>query len=254
MKKRHPIAATLLTTAALLGLGALPAVANNPPTLDSTLDNYANDVLLQGAPSNDQFELEVDPYPGENDGSYYVGLTTGVLHDLTANTYSDAFQMFCVDFNHDISGLPVYYNINIESILGPGEPDPNPPGLGLSLTTLQTQALLGADFNGTLPNDSDVQHDIWNLSYTGNGPLPFTPPTANMTTLLDNATNALATSNFSNAYLFDIVDADGQAFMPIVPGGFNNSSQPPVPEPGTLAMLGLGLIGLGSLKLRRSPR
>jgi hypothetical protein len=278
MNKRHrsTVAATFLITA-LFGLGALPALAE--PALNPSLDTYSFDIGLQSATTT--FTLTVEPYPNgtvsgtpETDGGspdYYVGLTHGVLTEVvsgTATAMSDPFLMFCVDFNHDISGLPVTYAINIESLFGSSEPD-GPPGLGLSMQTLQTQALLGGNFGTTAPTgaepqlqtDIDAQHEIWNLSYEGNGSAPFTPLNPDMTNLLNTATNALSSNTFSNSYLFDIINPPqggtppaGQAFMPITSGGFNNDVTPPAPEPGTLVMLGLGLIGLGSLKLRRSKQ
>jgi hypothetical protein len=257
MKIRHgnPLAVALLTTG-LLGLGALPALAG----LDSSLDNYATDITLQNG--GDHFTLSVtDPYPSnEQAGGYYVGLTTGVITDSSGN-FSDPFQMFCNDFNDDL-GVPLpfppnpVFNINILSLLGSDPLSVPDHGLGLPLGALQLQALLGANF-GTMPSynssaDGAAQFDIWNLNV---------PPAAlpEDGTLLANATAALPGANFNGAFMFDIVlppggDGEGyQAFMPVDTIPFHNSSSG-TPEPGTLALVGLGLIGLGGLKLRRSQR
>ena len=270
MKKRHkkPLTATLFTTA-LLGIGSLPALAdNNPPytTVNSGLDNFAADVLLQ---STDQLSLTVMNYTsGEVGDGFFVGLTQGYINDVTQQQTSDPFYMFCVDFNNEIN-VPVTYNTIIESIAGalggPNDPPDPLPGLNESLQTLQTQAVLGSNFgstpSGNAAADADIQFDIWNLN-TPPADLPDSgPPDANMLALLAAAELAQPTANYSGAYLFDITpeaagnpNGPGQAFMPVDPGGFNNSSSPPAPEPGTLVMLGLGLIGLGSFKLRRSQR
>jgi hypothetical protein len=236
--------------------------------INSTLDSYSGDILLQNSSASNQFTLTVLPYAsGETDGTFFVGLTQGILTDVTTGVQSDPFYMFCADFNHFISVPPggTTYDIVIDSLTGPDAPDlPSPPGLGLSLETLQMEALLGANFGATpagLPtpqNDIDAQHDIWDLSYTGAPPLPFASPTAGMTSLMDAADAAyLAGANYSGAFLFDIVEgglsAPGQAFMPVDTTPFI-STRSITPEPGTLALLGFGLLGLGTLKLRRSRR
>jgi hypothetical protein len=257
---RRPIAATFFTTA-LLGIGALPAFAGNSADVNNFLDD---------AQSTDTFQLTVNPYPVisgsqcENDGSFCVGLTSGTLKDMTTGQVSDAINMFCVDFNHDITTTAIY-NVLVQGLVT----TPSPNGLSPEqLQSMQLQALLGADFGTSLPtspseSDIEVQHDIWNLDIptpTGTG-TPFVPATdsGQMAAALAELAGGVS---FNNSFLFDIIattdtgtNIPGQAFMPVTQGGFNNNTTPPdAPEPGTLAMLGLGLIGLGSLKLRRSQR
>jgi hypothetical protein len=167
--------------------------------------------------------------------------------------------MFCVDFNDDINQLPAFYNIIIQGLTS--APIPNNLN-NESLQNLQEAALLGANFGSTpsgFATDVDAQFDIWNLSNPTAG-IPTTDGSGAMQTLLDAAIAGQANPNtsFANSYLFDIDPPPGaqgsQAFMPVTMGGFNNSNEPPTPEPGTLATLGLALIGLGSLKLRRAKR
>jgi hypothetical protein len=271
MKKRHrsSLASALLATA-LVGFGALPALATNP------LDSFANDILNQTTPSTPghNYELTVLPYAPDMEAKdgFYVGLTTGFISDCGISTcdpnnhtyaVSSSFQMFCDDFNNTIFP-PATYDIYIRNIATPAgmlstdTPVPNPPsGIGLTYGELQLQALLGVSFGTTQSNNADedgnIQEDIWNISISD--PHAKFSVVEDMQTLLNNANNSLPTATFNNAYMFDIEGNPlGQAFMPVVPGGFNNSSSPPTPEPGTLAMLGLGLIGLGSLKLRKRQR
>ncbi len=267
MKKRniHIIALTLLTTA-LLGLGAMPALAETfPPygTTNSGLDSILADAALQGAASPHAFSLTVMPYPNapsdpEVGDGYYVGLTIGYINDVTTQQSSDAFYMFCVDFNGHLESVPVTYNVVIDSLVGADSavPDSN---LGETLQQLQTQALLGANFgtspSGNVPFDADVQYTIWNINNPA--PSPALPgPDATMGALLAAAqlTQGLHTTDFTNYFVFDTTGPNEQAFMPVPSGNPNNNVQPPVPEPGTWAMLGLSLIGLGSLKLRRNRR
>jgi PEP-CTERM motif len=253
MKKLHrSTIATTLLTAALIGLGALPALAE---------PDFNGDIAAQSA--GDYFTLTVNPYPSPQEidgGNVLVGLTSGVLTEYNASDVligaSDPFLMFCSDFLHDIAQGAIY-KVTVESLVTPAGQDPvtyipDPtPGLNLTLQILQEQALLGANFNGTMPNDSDVQHDIWNLS--GATPVITGPDPVLMATLLANAQAAQPFGDYSGAFLLDPAGSGGQAFMPVDIGSFHHVTTP-TPEPGTLAMfgLGLGLIGLGSLKLRRN--
>ncbi len=253
MKKqnKHSIAITLLTTA-LLGIGAMPASA------EPIFSGYISD---QSA--GDHFTLTVNAYPSPQEidaNNFLVGLTYGVLTEYNpSNTViatSDPFLMFCSDFLHDINQGDTY-NVTIESLVTPSGQDPatyipDSAGLNLTLKTLQIQALLGAKFDGTTPNDSNVQHEIWNLS--GANPAIDGPDPSVMAALYANAQAAQPGANYSGAFLLDPQGDGGQAFMSIDPTSFDHNLQSPTPEPGTLAMLGLGLIGLGSIKLRKTRR
>jgi len=188
------------------------------------------------------YALTVEPYAsGENGGGYYVGLTEGIL--AINSNLSVSILMYCVDFMDDIS-VPTTYNISVVS-LNSALPTPDP--LGLTLSQLQTQYILGQNF-GTTPSgdsaaDTDIQEDIWN--FTGG---TFGVDTS-MQTLLNGATTTLGAESssstyFSNGYLLNVTAEPGeQAFMPVTtpPTVVTDLADPLVPEPGTFLLLGLGL-------------
>jgi hypothetical protein len=190
---------------------------------------------------NTQQLLHVNAYTnGETDGSYHVGLTTGYLNTDTA----DLFNMFCVDFAGTIYP-PTSYEITVRSLdsslyVGPNE-------LGLTLQQLQTMAILGSQFDGVQSDDVPLQHDIWS----------FTAPANTFTTdaQLTAAESAVGTTDFSNAYLLDVTvtgpNNQQQAFEAIVNGTLNGGASP-VPEPGTLILVGAGLLSLGFARRRRA--
>ncbi len=108
-----------------------------------------NVVLCQASPLDfaslvgQTVELTVEPYAsGENNGSFYVGLTQGVIDGQT-------FYMFCNDFQDEIN-VPTTYDVTVVSLTAISA-FTGDPGLGLSLDNLQQQTTLGLNF-GTKPS------------------------------------------------------------------------------------------------------
>jgi hypothetical protein len=201
-----------------------------------------NVVLCQASPIN--FEslvgqtvaLTVEPYAsGENNGSYYVGLTQGVIDGQT-------FYMYCNDFQDEIT-VPTTYDVTVVSLATSSFT--GDPGLGLSLSNLQQQATLGLNF-GTTPSgnsqaDSDTQQAIWN--YSGGNYTPDAGMTADTAAMLAT----YLTNNYSGSFLLDITSEPGeQAFMPV--------ASATAPEPVSLVLLGSGLLIFGLFGRRRARR
>jgi hypothetical protein len=250
--RRSPLSILLPTV--FLALAALPAMAGN---LDTSLDSFLADAT---GPDYLAFTLTLGTYtpPQVDAEGYLVGLVQGVLTDTVTGNFSDPFYMFCSDFLHGTTEGATY-DITIHQLVGADTdvPDPNPPGLGLDMQTLQEQALVGTNFgltpSGTTDFNANIQHEIWNMS--GATPPFDEPDPVAMAALFATAAAEQPTANFSNAFVFEPVsEADGQAFMPVNPGGFNTDTTPSTPEPSTLVMFGFGLAGLGAFRLRRKSQ
>jgi hypothetical protein len=200
-----------------------------------------NVVLCQASPLDfaslvgQTVSLTVEPYAsGESNGSFFVGLTQGIIDGQT-------FYMFCDDFSDEIS-VPTTYNVSVVSLLAGAFTGDQ---LGLSLAQLQQQATLGLNFgtkpSGNAPADSDTQQAIWNYSGAN-----YTPDSGMLADLaIMNST--YQTNNYSGSYLLDITAKPGQqAFMPVASAA--------TPEPVSLMLLGSGLLVLGLYRRRRATR
>lgn len=168
-------------------------------------------------------------YPaGLTDGSYYVGLAKGDL----AGDGLGPFPMWCVDPTHRVSKSD--WDVAIRPLTAAGIAG---NGMGYSLLELQTMAVLGSGFNNTNPNDKMIQHAIWSL-------VDGRSLTVGEQTLLTTAQALVSSFNFNGYVLLDPLECGGQSMM--------TKMSSTVPEPGTLALVGLGLVAAAYLS--RRPR
>lgn len=166
-------------------------------------------------------------YPaGLTDGSYYVGLAKGDL----ANDGLGPFPMWCVDPTHRISKND--WDVAIRPLTPSGIAGNS---MGYTLLELQTMAVLGSGFDNMNPNDKMLQHAIWSIA-------DGRSLTAGEQTLLTTAQALVSTFNFNGFVVLDPLECGGQMMMTRVAA--------PVPEPGTLALAGLGLMAVAFLSRR----
>jgi PEP-CTERM motif len=171
--------------------------------------------------------MTVEPYAsGENNGSFYVGLTQ--VKFSQGKTMIGSTEAFCDDFTHEIS-VPDTYSVVVTKVAGN--------------TTLEEEAYYGMMFGSTPSGnsalDSDIQELIWNFSganFKLNG---------EMTILQDEMLAGYKTANYSGDFYLNAGDG-GQSFMVTDPS--------PVPEPSTLATFGTGLLAAAGFTRRRFLR
>jgi hypothetical protein len=175
--------------------------------------------------------MTVEPYAsGENNGSFYVGLTQVSLAEQGSSIGS--VEAFCDDFNHEIS-TPATYNAIVQAVAGN--------------QTLEKEAYYGMMFgsqpSGDTAMDTAIQELIWNFTASSNNKYQLN---SEMTTLQQEMLSNYQSVNYSDSFYLNAGDG-GQSFMVT-----NDPS--PVPEPSTLVTFGTGLFAAAGFARRRFLR
>ncbi len=204
----------------------LPAICLAALTL-SSMSAHADGLNL--APyAGKTVSMTVEPYAsGENNGSFYVGLTQ--VKVAFGGTSIGSVEAFCDDFNHEIS-VPDTYNATVTAVAGN--------------TIYEQEAYYGMEL-GTTPSvnstlDSELQELIWNFSAPGHFAL-----NSAMTTLQNQMLANYQKVNYSDSFYLNAGN-NGQSFMVAEPA--------PVPEPSTLVTFGTGLFAAAGFARRRFLR
>ncbi len=171
-------------------------------------------------------------YPaGFTDGTYYVADAAGKLNELL-------ITMWCIDAKDHITQNQ--WNVIVVSL---ADPTGLAGVLGLTVDQFKAMFLLGQGFSPTdQALDVSLQHEIWN--FTDPADFPLTPAQkAQVAAVLASVGNY----DWSHAYV--LLETGNQCSW--VGQLFNEGSAPPkIPEPGTLVLLGLGLLIVGPLYRR----
>jgi hypothetical protein len=157
------------------------------------------------------------------------------------------FDTFCVEFNEHIAYQLYIGGISTEAILGGGGPNPDP--ISSQTAYLYYQWRTGA-ITHTEATANDLQIAIWHFEQEL---YPFTELNVSISSGAQGFIDA-AIANAIEGELYGVrvmnlygFDANGRPDMSI----YKQDMLVYVPEPGTLLLLGLGLIGLGFIKRKK---
>lgn len=193
--------------------------------ITSPLSAHADSINLSSYVGQ-TLSMTVEPYAsGENNGSFYVGLTQANFSQH--GNALGSVEAFCDDFNHEIT-VPATYNVVVTAVTGN--------------TMLEEEAFYGMMF-GSVPSgdtamDTDIQELIWDFSSPGQYKL-----NSEMKTLQADMLANYQSVDYSDSFYLN-AGSHGQSFM-------TTSDPSPVPEPSSLALFGTGILGLAGAARRK---
>ena len=165
-----------------------------------------------------------------NTSSSWNGAITGIVFNVTTNIVAASVLSFKDGNNNAITGWTVGLNVNNE--LTPGN-------TVFDVAFETTNGINGGIYNsGVATNFSNVVPDIATLILTITDPSPW----------------SLASIDSDSILRMQRTGADGKDSLKIVTSSSSGTSGQTIPEPGVLALMGIGLVGQALLMRQRRRR